>query len=470
MLFMNRQREGKRMRSFTTVLMLILVGTLSLNGSSTSPAQKAAAQLYQQGMAAFYESNWDEAIRIFSDVVNKHGRSSWADDSDYWTCEVKLAQAPGSEEAFACFESFTKRHRESKYRNNAEAKMVTIGQQLIRQGNTGYEDKIRAISESQDDELRIVAIKALAEHKDQAALDAIMEMYDGSRNEKIRIRIADVLEDFENPQVTSFLIRIARQDSSVKVRSQAIRSLGDRPWDDSVVQFMKDLAESGEHIDIRRRAIMALGSLENPEMIPYLIELSSSSEEKIVTAAMEAIHDIGGAPALDAYKKIYQSSAGERARQRAVSELGDHGGAAVLPFLQTVALEGPDPKTQRVAVAAIGDVESPEALTVLGKIISQSKDPQIRRTAMAAMGDAGGEQAIPLLGEVLKSDPDAGVRRSAARALGDTENDGAIPYLKEAALNDPHVDVKRSAVAALGEIGTPAAKQALVEFLKRGSQ
>jgi HEAT repeat protein len=51
-------------------------------------------------------------------------------------------------------------------------------------------------------------------------------------------------------------------------------------------------------------------------------------------------------------------------------------------------------------------------------------------------------------------------------ALGDTENDAAVPVLLKAAKNDKSLKVRASAVEALGNIGTPKAREALMELLK----
>jgi len=50
--------------------------------------------------------------------------------------------------------------------------------------------------------------------------------------------------------------------------------------------------------------------------------------------------------------------------------------------------------------------------------------------------------------------------------LGGSESDEAVSILVDTAKTDPEVEVRTAAVSALGEIGTPKARQALLELLK----
>ena len=49
--------------------------------------------------------------------------------------------------------------------------------------------------------------------------------------------------------------------------------------------------------------------------------------------------------------------------------------------------------------------------------------------------------------------------------LEDTDQDASVPILIEIIKDDPSMDVRKAAIRTLGEIGTPEARNALMEIL-----
>ncbi|MEE8587624.1 MAG: HEAT repeat domain-containing protein [Acidobacteriota bacterium] len=435
--------------------------------------QKEAAELFQRGYSQVLGENYQEGVQTLREVINRFPKSGWVDDSQFWLCYAQGRQQPGSKEAFGCFEKFVEEHQRSKFVDDAQAQMIEIGQELVRQGQPEYADKVRSMRESQDDELAVLALRALADIGDEESIQAILSLYSPQKSEQLRVWIVRVLEDLESPQARTRLIEIARQDPSVAVRSRAVRSLGDQEWGEEIQSFMRDLARSDGSEEIRRRAINAIGDTEDPQWIPLLVEIAlepdneSLSRRALSLRALSAIEDIGGSQALQALKQIYSSAQSDGLRRRALRQIAEIGGEESLALLEQAALEAPDEDTRRTAVLAMGEIESPQALQALSRLASSSPDASIRRYALRALEELEDESAIPLLAKALQEDADPGVRRQAARSLGEFESDLGVESLKEAALNDSHSDVRRAAVRALGEIGSSAAKQALVEILKK---
>ncbi len=100
-------------------------------------------------------------------------------------------------------------------------------------------------------------------------------------------------------------------------------------------------------------------------------------------------------------------------------------------------------------------------------LAARSPVSAIREQSALALGRAEGRASRPLLHELL-FDPDSAVVASAAFMLGKLRDSTAVPALE--ALLDPHAAAVWPAVAleaadALGAIGTPAAREALSNFL-----
>ncbi len=460
----NRVRNWKTAVGLYGLLMCWAVGGAAL----LAEAQKEAAELFQRGYNQVLEENYQEGAQTLREVISRFPKSGWLDDSRFWLCYVQGRQQPGSEEALRCFEEFVGKHPRSKFVNDAHAQMIEIGQELVRQGQPEYADKVRSMRESQEEELTVLALRALADIGDEESVETIVSLYDPEKGEKLRIWIVRVMEDLESPRTRTLLMKIAREDPSVAVRSRAVRSLGDHGWDEEMKSFMRDLARSDEPEELRRWAIHAIGDSEDPSWIPLLVEIAQApGSESLARRALSAIEDIGGSQALEALKQIYSSAQDKGLRRRALRQIAEIGGEESLALLEQAALEAPDEDTRRTAVLAMGELESPQALQALSRMASSSPDASIRRYALRALEELEAEEAIPLLSKALQEDSDPQVRRQAARSLGEFESDLGVESLKQAALNDSHADVRRSAVRALGEIGSPAAKQALVEILRK---
>jgi HEAT repeat protein len=60
------------------------------------------------------------------------------------------------------------------------------------------------------------------------------------------------------------------------------------------------------------------------------------------------------------------------------------------------------------------------------------------------------------------------VRRAVVRAVGDRGDEGkeGTQFLLKIASSDSSPEIRRSAVSSIGEIGSPAAREALIELLK----
>lgn len=429
--------------------------------------QSEAAQLWKKGYDLVLERQFDDARAVFADLQARYSRSKYVDDSAFWLCKIVSESREGDEKSFACFKEFVGKYRRSKYVDDAKSEMIVIGRRLVDQGQSQYADEIDSLTQDQDEEIALTALKALANSGDPTVLSTVMEIYQGHPSERIRLHSARVLEDFDVPEAVDHLIAIARQDSSTRVRARALRSLGDKGADARVISFLKEVVSSEAAPELRAQALRTLGDIEDPDLIPYLTDLAVQADGPIAMAAVRSIGDIGGSAALQAFQTIYRQSGSADVRRRSLRGMADDAGNASLPFLEEVAGKGPDSESRRAALRVIGDIETPEALQVLTRLVSQSQDSEVRRAAMRAIADAGGEASVAYLGKILEEDSDPSVRRSAARALGDTESDLAVPFLKNSAFSDPVTDVRRAAARALGEIGTSAARNALVELVRR---
>jgi HEAT repeat protein len=446
---------------------LFVSPALAAEGGASAAGQEEAARLYQQGYALVLEEQWAEGRRVLRNLIDRYADSDWVDDSRFWLCHVEVRERPGSTEAFECFEQFIDAYPRSRYVDDAQTRLVEIGRELVRQGHSEYADKVRDLRESQDEEVALMALRALAEIGDEESLQALLSLYDTDLAEGLRARIVRLLEEFDSPQARARLMEIARADPSLRVRAQAIGSLEDHAWDEQVDSFMREMVRSQQPVEIRRTALRAIGDRADAGWIPLLGDVAATTEDDSVAgAALSALEDIGGAEATAALQAVSESAASASIRRRALAVLAETGGEASIPVLERVALESADRQARRAALAAIGEIGSARALQALSRLASESADPDVRGYALRAMEDIEGDSAVAAVARALREDPEPQVRRQAARTLGELGSAPAVDALRQAALSESDTTVQRAVIDALGEIGTPAAREALLELLK----
>jgi hypothetical protein len=142
-------------------------------------------------------------------------------------------------------------------------------------------------------------------------------------------------------------------------------------------------------------------------------------------------------------------------------------GRAAVPALID-ALNHADEQARGCAAFALGDMggQAGEAVEPLARL-GADPSPFVRRHAAEALGTIAGrpEAAVPALVELL-GDEDAQTRFNAAYALArfGPRAEAAVPALARA-LEDDNRYVRNHSAEALRHIGTPAAQEALMDFL-----
>ncbi|MBM3459627.1 MAG: HEAT repeat domain-containing protein [Armatimonadetes bacterium] len=266
---------------------------------------------------------------------------------------------------------------------------------------------------------------------------------------------------------------------------------------------------------LRRLAVVGLGWLGNPDLVPSLVPALQDASPLVRRAADQVLTRAGWAPA-GVEERVWSAAA--RDDWEAIPACGFAGATALARLLAS-----PDPELQhrardvlqslgpeaaavlvdrarlglrpdRVnalrALATVGGdtaiqvltdalhdrdwavcVAAAEALASLGppavppltRALKQ-RDWAVRQLAAEALGTMGDGTALEPLLSALGTH-DRGVRRTVARALGGLRERGALNRLL-AALRDPDSTVRRAAAEALGRIGERNAVPPLLELLR----
>lgn len=302
---------------------------------------------------------------------------------------------------------------------------------------------LRRALDDPDAGVRVIAVRALAEHQDTAAVVALMRALVEDDDVEVRETAAWALGQIESLRAVPALARAVTEDAAAGVRTRAAWALGQieappavpalvRALDDDVAEVRQQAAwalgqiEDGSAVsglvgalddadaDVRRQAVWALGEIEDPRAVDGLMPLVADPSAEVRSLVVWALAEIADPRAAPALGRALQDSV-PKVRARAAAGLGDMD-LQRAPEALLAAVRDPDPQVRRMVAAALADIEDPASVPALG-VLLRDESPQVRRYALHALGEIGSEAAIQAMVEAL-SDTDAEVRREAARALG----------------------------------------------------
>jgi HEAT repeat protein len=207
--------------------------------------------------------------------------------------------------------------------------------------------------------------------------------------------------------------------------------------------MQRDIANQSERlksddIEVRRDALMRLGSLKRPEASRAAVAGLTDSAPIVRVTATHAI----------------------------LSLPPEEAATLLIPLLQDK-LEF----VRRETAFALGGTRSRSAVAPLVSLLTNDKDTGVQSAAVVALGEIGDESAVEPLSQVLagttgkkksKSNDNPFIRRAAAKSLGQIKSRTGVGVLISVLTNDANDnDLRREAATALGLIGDTSAGPAL---------
>jgi HEAT repeat protein len=154
--------------------------------------------------------------------------------------------------------------------------------------------------------------------------------------------------------------------------------------------------------------------------------------------------------------------------RNAVAILGDVGGDRAIELV-TSALANPDPRVRREALKSLVKLESEDSGELVLGLLDDADD-DVRLAAAVAAGELQVGRALKPLMLMLETSKDPDECLPVIRALGQLGDPGAVNSIEKHAVRSlfskPRTDVRIAAYRALHQIGTPRAKQLLLDVVR----
>lgn len=253
----------------------------------------------------------------------------------------------------------------------------------------------------------------------------IWPQIDASRRKKITTSLIELSEEnFELDFTAAFYVAI--EDSDAEVRRQAVEGLWESMTYDTA-DLLVNVLKKDPAPEVRAAAASSLGRFT------YLVELGKTDRttaarvrEALLAAyhndtetvevrrrAVEALGYLCDEEIADIVAEAYQYD-DEKMRASAVFAMGRN---CHPRWLDTILkeMDSPNPEMRFEAARAAGELEDQRAVPQLEKLV-QDPDGEVRHAAIAALGEIGGRRAKRTLRACLQS-PDASIREAAEEAL-----------------------------------------------------
>ncbi|HXV14129.1 MAG TPA: HEAT repeat domain-containing protein [Candidatus Krumholzibacteria bacterium] len=250
------------------------------------------------------------------------------------------------------------------------------------------------------------------------------------------------------------------QNGSPLVRRRAVEALGRMQEPSDAARLIPLLKERDS--EVLRETIFALGQIGNREAVAPLLAARSGALPDVAGLIAEALGKLGGdeaIAALDAMQRDFATSVRADAAL-ALARTPDPNAANAL----LLAVHDPDPSVMwRAAYALEKQTPMPRSCTAIQPLL-ENDDPLVRAYAVRSLGKLQCKQAGKPLASLLK-DADLRVVVNAARALGEIKDKGAVHPLAQIIADHESHHARAAAAEALGKIDDENGKDALAQGL-----
>ncbi len=379
-------------------------------------------EAYAAGKKAIYDSNWQQALDSYSQVV-KAGRAH-VDEALYWQAyaQNKLGRRGDALNSIA--------QLKRDYPRSAWIKDASALELEIRPSSATN------MSSEGDCDLKILAINSLLNTDPDRALPILEKLLGNNGNAgqcggQVLEKALFVLSQSDDPRARDLMLKIATGKLHPELQQKAIHYLGVSGNHETLMKIYTESTST----EAKKSALHSLGISGGCSEL-----LTLSSQEKDASLIREGIHSMGIAGCKTQLRDLYSKATSADIKRDLLHSTIVYGDTELQ---ETVARTDPDPKLRAEAVKDLGISGGCSQLTNF----AGEKDPEVIRAAIHAMGVGGcREQLRDLYSKTTSRDLKGDILHSTI-VSGDTE------LQEKVALSDSDPELRGEAIKDLGISG-----------------
>jgi len=364
-------------------------------------------------------SEQNEAVSIVLDILR-------SDDQEMQAAAIAMVkEMPGTQVTEALAKELP---------NLSARSQVQLLSALGDRGDAAARPAVIAAVKSEDQSVRIAALRALGQLGDDSSVELLVHAAAGAAGAEQKAA-RDSLYRLRGPNVDEVILAtIPKADAQTKV--ELIGSVGQRNITAGVAALLETAKDSDRNVRIE--SLRVLKVVAGPEHLPALVELlikakspsDRTEAEKTVAAVAHKIEDKSrqAASILAALPTVKETAA----RCSLLNVLGRIGDNAALPVL-TASLKDESVEVQTAAIRALADWPTPEPLDELLKIAASSGSKMHRILALRGFvrqlglaSDRQVDETIEMYKKAMSLAPDAVEKKKVLSGLGDMKSLAAL--------------------------------------------
>ena len=373
-------------------------------------SQGRAEGAYERAQRSIERGEWARAIDQFRELSNANFPR--ADAALYWQA-YSLDRLNRQAEALTTVAELLKTYPMSRWLNDARALEIAMRQ---RAGQPVSPDQ------QNDDDLKLLAIQGLQQMDPEQGVPLLEKILQGTQSPRLKERALFVLAQSGSPRAQQVIAGVAKGNSNPDLQRKAIQYIG-MAGSAANRQLLGDIYASSADIDIKRQILRSFMMAGDKQRV-----LAAATSEKSPELRSEAVRQLGMLGARDELWQLYQKESSVDVRQQ---------------MLQGMMMASD--------VAHLTEVANSDA------------NMDLRRRAIQQLGMLGGGRSGDTLVNIYNRQSDPGVKQAAIDGLFFSGNATALVAL---ARKETDRDLKRRIVEKLTLMGTPEARDYMLELLK----
>jgi tetratricopeptide (TPR) repeat protein len=373
-------------------------------------ADDRADDLYDEGREAIEEGRYDRAIDRFNRVIDL--KSTRTDAALYWKA-YSLHKLGQRADALNTLSDLQKRFADSRWIKDARALEVEVRQASGQTVAPGSMD---------DDELKLMALRAIMQNDPDQAIPIIEKMLTGANSPKVKDRALFVLSQSRSARAREVIAGVAKGSANPDLQLRAIRYVGMMSGPESR-QILADVYKSSNDTAVKRAILRSFMTSNDKDRL-----FAAAKSETDASLRAEATRQLGVMRASSELAQLYQSE----------------------PSIELK-------KSILQAMYVGGDADK------LIELAKNERDPELRKTAIRNLGLMKRAGTTETLTGIYASDTAPDVRKAVVNALFLQNNATALVALARAEKN---VDMKKEIVSKLSVMKSKEATDYLMELLK----
>ena len=379
----------------------------SKSGSSARRAERET-DLYQEGMDAIDDEEWEEAVKYFGKCAELKGKR--ADGSLYWMAYA-LNRLGNKEGALQMIDALKKAYPKSEWIDDADALSVEVRE---RRGQ-----HVRP-ADIDDEEVKLMAIRSLMNTDPERAFPLLEKILKGNSSKKVKEGAMFVLSQSAGPRAHELIASIAKGNSSPDLQKQAVHYLGISSGERNR-QLLLDVYNSAKSRGVKEEVLNAL--------------MISGDRARILNAA--------------------KTETDPELREEAIRLLGVMGARADLAAMWATETSRSARESIIQALFICGDAN------FIGEIAKSEKDQDVREEAIHKLGIMG-KKTAPLLLQIYASETNTDIKEAVIEGLFVQGNARALIDLSKKETNR---SLKREILRKLSVMGNKEAIDYMLEIL-----